>query len=96
MTKRERLEAKITAKKKQITQLHDEIIKLRIDSYALSDKEQWFTETKEIVGRGKNKKEKLIGRINWKEDFKDEGSGEVITIERCQVVKIDGVWELNI
>lgn len=93
MTKREKLTAKITAKEKQITLIHKEIVELRKQALLLSDKVQWFTEEKETHGRGKNKQEMLIGRIHWKEDFKDEDTGKVITIERSMAVRVDGEWQ---
>lgn len=93
---RKEIEDLITAKKETIQQFKKEIIELNRQALLISDEEQWFTEEKEIVteceGRKKRKVEKMVGRINWNEDFKDEDTGEVITIERSQVVKMDGDW----
>ncbi|MDO9186966.1 MAG: hypothetical protein Q7W13_13210 [Bacteroidia bacterium] len=93
MKKRENLEAKIAANIEKITSLNIEIIELRKKTLLLSDDVQWFKEKKETIGRGKTKKEVLVGRIHWKEDFKDENNGEVITIERQRVVRVDGKWQ---
>lgn len=34
----------------------------------------------------------MMGMICWNEDFVDEDTNEVITIERHEVVKINGEW----
>jgi aspartyl/asparaginyl-tRNA synthetase len=95
MTRKEIAEL-VEVKQSLIRQLRDEIIQLNIESVLLSDDEQWFTEKMETVtyreNRKKVKKEQMVGRINWKEDFKDEDTDEVITIERSQVVRVDGEW----
>lgn len=72
-----------------------EIIELQKEACLLSDKEQWFTERTEecIVSRRPKKTEKvLIGRIHWKENFKDDDTDDVITIERSMVVRKNGEW----
>ncbi len=92
MTKRQVIHAKIASNAKKIHALHQKNIELSKEELLLSDKQQWYTETTETHGKGKNKKEYLIGRINWKEDFKDEDTGEVVTIERSQVVRQNGEW----
>jgi hypothetical protein len=62
-----------------------------------SDDKQWFTEKMETVkvkeGRKYVEKQWLIGKINWKENFKDESTGKIFTLDRCKVVRVNGGWE---
>jgi hypothetical protein len=92
MTKRQKLQAKINANKTKIEALKSENIALIKQTIILSDNIQQYEEKLEITGRGKNKREVLVGRIHWKEDFKDDSTGEVITIERSDIVKCDDEW----
>lgn len=92
MKKREQIQSKINSNLEKIASLNSEVFELRKQALLLSDDVQWFEEKKETIGRGKTKREVLIGRIHWNEDFKDEDSGEIITIERQQTVRIDGEW----
>lgn len=57
----------------------------------LNYKEETFV----VKGKGKEKKEAVRGFISWNEDFKDEDTGDVITIERHQVVMEQGEWYLG-
>lgn len=95
--KRREIEALIVLKKETIKQYKSEIIELERELLMMSDSEQWYSENMTTViekdGRKKNKVERLIGRVHWNEDFKDESTGEIITIERSQVVKVDGKWD---
>lgn len=96
MTKREQLEMEIAAKKEQITKLKTEIIELRKETILLCDDKQWFTEEEEehiIKKRPKIIEKFFVGKRHWKEDFKDEDTGEVVTIERCEVVRVNGEWK---
>jgi sulfate adenylyltransferase subunit 1 (EFTu-like GTPase family) len=73
-----------------------EIIELRKEYVLLCDEYQRFEEKEEeiiISRRPKKTVTRLIGRIYWKEEFKDEEDDTSIWIERNQVVRIDGVWE---
>ena len=93
---RKQIEALIASKKQTIQQFKTDIIQLERQALLMSDEEQWFTEENEMVtekdGRKKNRVERLIGRVHWNENFKDESTGEVITIERSQIVRVDGNW----
>ena len=91
---RKQIEDLIASKKRTIQQFETDIIELERQALLLSDEEQWFVEAKETErdGRKKNKVERLIGRIYWNESFKDEDTDNVITIERSQVVRVDGNW----
>jgi hypothetical protein len=69
----------------------------------LCDETQRFEEKiEESHPRSKYKKKphwldgKLVGRIFWNENFKDEHTGEVITIERQQIVRVNGEWCLGL
>lgn len=77
----------------KIAHLHKENNDIKKQMMLLTDKEQQFSEKKEVHGKGKNKKEYLVGRIQWKEDFVDEDTDEVITIERSAIVRVDGEWK---
>lgn len=94
---RKEIETMIQAKKEAIKTLNTEIIELNKQSLLLSDEKQWFTEKMETVTYRENRKkvsvEKLIGRIYWNEDFRDGDTGEVITIELSEVVRVNGQWE---
>jgi len=95
MTKRERLESKISKNKEKIKALNAEIIELRKEGLLLSDKEQWYTEAEEEITLSKRPKKTaiaLMGKVNWNEDFVDEDTGEVVTITRSQYVRKDGEW----
>lgn len=79
----------------KIKQLETEIIELRKEGMLLCDKTQRFKESEEdvlICGRPKKYETKLIGRIHWKEDFIDEDTGDVVTIERKKTVRVNGEW----
>jgi hypothetical protein len=95
MSKRKEIEAKIQANKDLIAQLKKSNNDLYYESLLLSDDEQqYFEEEREVVvsKRPKVTKKVLFGMVRWNEDFRDEDTGEVITIERHQVVKEDGNW----
>ena len=98
MTKRERLEAKKQKNFDKIEELKRLNIELTKESLLLCDKVQWFTEKnedREVSKRPKKIETLLLGRIHWKETFKDEdkpdGSGDV-EIERSEIVRINGEW----
>jgi len=90
---RNEIEAELIKKRKAIEYLQQEIIDLRRKAVLLSDETQWFTEKMETLGRGKKKRETLVGRIHWNEGFKDEDSGEIITVQRTRIVRFDGEWQ---
>lgn len=96
MKTRAKLKQEITANEKKILTLQKKNIALERQSFLLSDKKQWFTEENETHGKGKKKETLLVGRINWKDDFKVDDTNEVITIERSEVVRINGIWQPTI
>ena len=86
----------IAEKWELIAQIKSEIVALKKEALLLCDDHQRFEEKEEeiIISRRPKKTEKrLIGRIHWKEEFKDEDTGKGIWIERSQVVRVDGVWQ---
>lgn len=97
MTKREELQLKAKGNFDKIQLLRKENSNIEKDLLLLSDDKQWFVEkietTTEIVNRKKVTVDRLIGRVFWKEDFKDDETGEVVTVERNQVVRVDGNWD---
>lgn len=96
MRTRRKIEAAINKKKEAIKSLKNEIVELGHEWYLLSDREQQFVEQMETITRRENRKkvteEKLIGKVTWKEDFIDEDTGKTFSIERCQIVRINGEW----
>ena len=98
MKNRQQLEIEIAEKEGHIQKLLSEIIELQKEAILLCDDKQWFTE--EIEAHPKKRYErkanyldgKLVGRRHWNEDFKDENTGEVITIERSDIVRLYGKW----
>jgi hypothetical protein len=97
--KREELTDLIISKQKQIISIEEEIQELYKDYLLLSDEKYWFKEKVELVIEKQGRKtftvEKLIGRIYWNEDFSDESTEEVITIERNTVVRVNGKWDTH-
>jgi hypothetical protein len=95
---RAEIKALVSHKQNKIAALKWEITELWHQWYMTSDDQQWFeekTETHEVKeGRKRVKKDFLVGRIHWREDFTDEDTGEVITIARSRVVRVDGEWQI--
>lgn len=93
---REELRSTIKAKQSAIRALEREVEELTHKDYLLSDNQRWFTEELEAVsvnqGRKKISVEKLVGRINWMEDFTDMATGKTISCKRSRVVRVDGKW----
>lgn len=89
---------------KKIKSLKRTLFLMNREHLLLCDDEQRFTEEKEMVDeyylpegakrRKVRKVEKLIGKVHWKESFKDEDDPEnPIIIERCVVIRVDGEWD---
>ena len=79
----------------QIESLESEWKELEKESLFLSDETQWYREVLEdviIKKRPKIVEKIVVGRIYWNENFTDESTGEVITIERCKPVRVGGKW----
>lgn len=95
---RQEIEAKKQSNFQRIEELKRENIELTKQDLLLSDDVQRFEEKIESHPKAKHQRTpnkldgKLVGRIFWKEDFVDEDNGEVITVERQQVVRVDGEW----
>lgn len=90
------IDQEIAEKWELIAQIKSEIVALKKEALLLCDEHQRFEEKEEeiIISRRPKKKEKrLIGRVLWKEEFKDQSTGQSIWIERSQVVRVDGVWQ---
>ena len=95
MRRRKTIKALVEKKEAKIKALDLEILELNREETLLSDKKQQFIEKEEeilICGRPKKYKTMLMGRIHWKEDFIDEDSGDIITIERSMLVRKNGEW----
>jgi len=86
----------IAQKWELIDQIKSEIIALKKENLLLCDESQRFEEAEEeviISKRPKKTEKRLIGRVLWKEEFKDESTGKSIWIERSMVVRVNGVWQ---
>lgn len=86
----------IAEKWELIAQIKNEITNLTKEAILLCDETQRFEETEEevIISRRPKKTEKrLIGRVLWKEEFKDEDTMQSFWIERSRVVRVNGVWQ---
>ena len=95
MRRRKTISKMVDDKIYKIDKLKSEIIDLNREYMLLSDKKQQFIEEEEevlICGRPKTYETKLIGKIHWKEDFHDEDNGDVVTINRCRIVRVNGEW----
>ncbi len=92
MTKRERIQKKRDDIHKHVKILKEQDLELLKESLLLSDKQQWYTEGEETWGKRRKKETHIVGRINWIENFIDEGTGDVVPIKRSAIVKIDNEW----
>ncbi len=96
---RKDIQDEISRKKELLNQLSLEILELKKENLLFSDDEQWFIERKEehVTKRRPLQKETfLVGRVYWMQDFKDNDTGEIIPIERNQIVRINGEWKDSI
>lgn len=97
MSKRQELSDLIQANINQIHELKKANIELTRESILLCDDEQWFEEKMEMTTQKENGKkvkvERLIGRIHWKQVIDDMDTLESITVNRSQVVRVDGRWD---
>lgn len=95
---RQEIKAKMQENLDKIKAIEKENFELSTQDILLCDETQRFEEKIESHPKVKYQRKphwldgKLVGRIFWKEDFKDNDTGEVITIERQQVVRVDGEW----
>lgn len=98
MRTREEIQNEIIQKEKLILTIKNEINDLRKEDLLLSDDEQRFEEKIESHPRYKYQRKdnfldgKLVGRVYWKENFKDDDTGNIITIERNKIVRVNGEW----
>lgn len=98
MIKRQRIHDKICKNLLTIEKLKQQNLELTKANLLLCDKEQRFEEKIESHPKRRGQRlpneldGKLVGRVYWHEDFLDEDTGEVIRIERQQVVRVDGEW----
>lgn len=68
-------------------QLHNKLNDLR---HELNKADPGYKEALETVKQGRKHVKKLIGRIYWREEFKDEDRGESVFVERSRICSIDG------
>ena len=89
---RSQINKKIEAIDKKIADLQKEQLELHFQQLTMSDRNQQYKEELEWHKDGRKKVQVMVGRVHWKEDFKDEDTGKYITIERSRAVKFDGEW----
>ena len=91
---REIIKNKIDETIEKINFYKAELERFEKEDILFSDDQQWFVEKEEEVKFRQNRKlikeTRLIGRVYWKEHFVDEDSGELIEIERSQIVRENG------
>jgi hypothetical protein len=95
MRTRNQIKKDIEQRKAKISVLEDEITMLWIESCILCDDFQRYEEKEEewtVSKRPRRTEKHIIGRIFWMEDFSDEDTGCVVTIQRSRMVRKDGVW----
>jgi len=74
-------------------ELESKIFDLQKQDLLLSDEDQWFEEKVESVGRGRTKRNILIARVYFKQNFPDKDTGKDLWVTRNKLVKADGVWQ---
>lgn len=95
MSKRSVIEKRIKLAKAKLEMIKADIIEDEKSLLLLSDKQITVTEAEEEVvvkKRPKITEKQLITRRHWIEDFVDEDNGEVISIERSELLKVNGKW----
>lgn len=85
---RKRLLKQIENKEEKVQKLQQELIELKIKELKFCDKDRTYKEGIEVIAG----KEILRGRVCFEELFSDEDSGEVISIEREQIVMENNKW----
>lgn len=83
---------KIRKNLEKIKALKAENIELNRQQLLMSDKQQWYKESEETIGRGKNKETAIIGRVYWIEKIEDEDSGEILNLERNVAIRKNNEW----
>lgn len=98
MTEREKIGEKFHENIAKILELEAQNIELQKQNYLLCDDKQWFVEKEEevLVSKRPNRTDTmLIGRVHWKEFFKDDSSEDGVWIERNRIVRVNGEWEID-
>ena len=93
-TKRQKLADKAKSNLQKIEKLKADNRELLIKSYLLCDKRQQYKEEIEVKGKGKKKCSNLIGRIHYMQLFEDKSTGDIFEVERSEVVKVNGEWQV--
>ena len=92
---RKNIQDDIHSKEIEMSAINAQIAELKKEAMLLCDEQQRYEEKEETPMEYKFAPPAtpiLIGRIYWKEDFIDEETEEVITIERSEVVRENGEW----
>jgi hypothetical protein len=92
---RNKIHSKIKSNIEKIKKLELQNIELKKQDMLICDKwQQYFEREKDVIisKRPKVIEKQLHGFIKWKEDFVDEDNGEVFSIERNQLVRVNGDW----
>ncbi|SEA59360.1 hypothetical protein SAMN05192529_13139 [Arachidicoccus rhizosphaerae] len=101
-TTRKEFNDQIADNNKRIADLQAENLELLKAALMTSDETQWYTEMEEHYKEYPNNdrrrtainKKRMVGRVNWVENFRDEDTGKLIPVDRSRIVKINGEWDL--
>lgn len=93
--RKEILQKKIDAVRKQIEQLEKKEFELCLTWILTPNKEtgERYEASERVVGRGKKKKIVNEGRYYWMQKFECQDTGKPVMIERSRPVCEDGVWD---
>ena len=95
MTKRERLHKRKAILEQRIAQLNQNLIDLKGEIMMICDDVSQYKEQEEefiVKRRSKIIEKRMVGRIHFKQPFKDEADGSIFFIERCPIVRVNGEW----
>ncbi|MGV4404951.1 hypothetical protein ACQ1PF_07970 [Ornithobacterium rhinotracheale] len=93
---REILKQELKSLIKKREELNYEILKKAIEHIKFSDENQQYSESIVEIKSSKDSKKVLRGVITYKEDFLDGDTGDIVTIDRTEIVMEDGVWIHNL
>lgn len=96
MKEREKIHKKIFDNYGKIESIQAENLSLYREWLLLNDEVQHFSEQYEEKAvwslRKKVVERNMVGRVHWVENYTDADTGDVVSIERSRVVRINGIW----
>lgn len=94
---RKELRSLIKLKENQIKCIEKDIFDLRKKDALMCDSTRWYVEVEQeivVSKRPKVIKNRKLGLVKWNETFYDEDTHEPTVIERSEIVKINGIWQI--